>query len=44
MVEGGLRAVRNRVEAGSGPSGYRVGILALPSDSAAIGASHLEVA
>jgi hypothetical protein len=34
MVEGGLRAVRNRIEAGSGPRGYRAGILALPSDSA----------
>jgi hypothetical protein len=34
MVEGGLRAVRNRVEAGSGPRGYRAGILALPSDRA----------
>ena len=34
MVEGGLRAVRNRVEVGSGPRGYRAGILALPSDSA----------
>jgi hypothetical protein len=33
MVEGGLRAVRNRVEAGSGPRGYRSGILALPSAS-----------
>ncbi len=30
MVEGGLRAVRNRVEAGSGPRGYRAGILACP--------------
>jgi hypothetical protein len=44
MVEGGLRAVRNRVEAGSGPRAHRVSILALPSDSAATGASHLEVA
>jgi hypothetical protein len=34
MVEGGLRAVRNRLGAGAGPSGYRAGILALPSDSA----------
>ena len=34
MVEGGLRAVRNRVEAGSGPRGYRAAILALPSDNA----------
>jgi hypothetical protein len=34
IVEGGLRAVRNRVEAGSGPRGYRAGILALPSDRA----------
>ena len=34
MVEGGLRAVHNRIEAGSGPRGYRAGILALPSDSA----------
>jgi hypothetical protein len=34
MVEGGLRAVRNRVEAGSGPRGYRAAILALPSDGA----------
>lgn len=33
MVEGGLRAVRNRVEAGSGPRGYRAGILTLPSAS-----------
>jgi hypothetical protein len=33
MVEGGLRAVRNRVEAGSGPRGYRAAVLALPSDS-----------
>jgi len=34
VVEGGLRAVRNRVEAGSGPRGYRAAILALPSDNA----------
>ena len=34
MVEGGLRAVRNRVEAGSGPRGHRAAILALPSDNA----------
>jgi hypothetical protein len=33
LVEGGLRAVRNRVEAGSGPAGYRAAILALPSAS-----------
>lgn len=31
MVEGGLRAVRNLVEAGSGPRGYKAAILALPS-------------
>jgi hypothetical protein len=34
MVEGGLRAAHNHVEAGSGPRGYRAGILALPSDRA----------
>ena len=34
MVAGGLRAVRNRVEAGSGPRGHRAAILALPSDNA----------
>jgi hypothetical protein len=33
MVEGGLRAVRNRFEAGSGPRGHRAAILALPSAS-----------
>lgn len=33
MVEGGLRVARNRIEAGSGPRGYRAGILALPSSS-----------
>ena len=33
MVEGGLRAVHNRLEPGSGPRGYRAGILALPSAS-----------
>lgn len=33
MVEGGLRAVHNRIEPGLGPRGYRAGILALPSDS-----------
>lgn len=32
-IEGGLRAMRNRVEAGTGPRGYRASILALPSDS-----------
>ena len=31
-VEGGLRAVRNHIEAGSGPRGHRAGILALPSN------------
>lgn len=34
MVEGGLRAAHNHIEAGSGPRGYRAGILALPSDGA----------
>ena len=33
MIEGGLRAVRNRLETGAGPRGYRAGILALPSAS-----------
>lgn len=33
MIEGGLRAVRNSIEAGSGPRGYRAGILASPSVS-----------
>lgn len=31
MVEGGLQAVRNRIQAGSGPRGHRAAILALPS-------------
>jgi hypothetical protein len=34
MVAGGLRAVHNQDEAGTGPRGYRAGILALPSDGA----------